>query len=262
MTRTLSHATRLLTLAVVFGGAALVPAPGAAQTATPETPQVKVSRLAAGRALIEVAHGGVTIRKEVTSQASHVVITTPTDELQIRVTRGEMTLSTPLGSATLADGQAEDMARIMALLQRSDAAARGLALLKELPEKPNQFGHHALLLTRAILELGSGPSPALISHRRWVMEQQAALERRAAAGTGKVTRIGLQSGGSDRGPADCWDEYSREAIRIANDFLECFSEIKVLFPWSGNGCKLVYIVRSEAAMFWFINCSGGFPFSG
>lgn len=256
--------TRMLVVATVISGSLLTSTTASAQggAAAPDVPDVKVSRLAKGRALVEVAHGGVAIRKEITAQASHVTISTPTDELQIRVTRGAVTISTPGGSATLADGRAEDIARFMALLQRSDAATRGRELLAGLPDNPSQFGPHALLLTRAILELGAGPSPALIAHRRWVMEQQAVLDRRAAGGTAAVRRVGLQSGGSDRGPSDCWDEYAKEAIRIADDFVDCFSEIKVLFPWSGNGCKLVYIVRSEAAMFWFIACSGGFPFGG
>jgi hypothetical protein len=77
-----------------------------------------------------------------------------------------------------------------------------------------------------------------------------------------VTRIALQSGGGDRGPGECWDAYAREAVEIYDDYMQCLIGLKWYDVFGSTGCALVYTVRAEGAMWWFINCSGGFPFSG
>lgn len=56
--------------------------------------------------------------------------------------------------------------------------------------------------------------------------------------------------------------YSAEALRIANDFGDCTDDLKWYEAHKWAGCSLIYAVRSEAAMAWFIACNGGAPFSG
>lgn len=216
------------------------------------TPEISVTRLAGGRARIEVKDAGVSIRKDVSADSSHVTITTPNDEVQLRVVRGQLTASTPGGSVTVSSANAEDMARLMAVLQRSQAATRGRELLKRLPANPRDFGQQALLLTRAVLELAHGPSPALVTHRAWLSEER----RRLAGEQGRVVKASLQV----KGPGDCWDLYSKEALRIAEDFSECTEDLKWYDGLGWAGCSLIYTIRAEGAMFWFISCNGGIPF--
>lgn len=224
-----------------------------AQPASAE-PKIIVSRLPGGRALIEVNDAGVSIRKEVSGDASHVTISTRQDEVQLRVVRGQLTASTPGGSVSVSAANPEDMGRLMAVLQRSEAASRGRELLKRLPSDPRDFGQQALLLTRAVLELAHGQSAALTRHREWLAEERRRLGARPAT----VVKTGLQA----QGPGDCWDLYSKEAIRIAGDFGECTDDLKWYDALGWSGCSLIYTIRAEGAMFWFISCNGGIPFKG
>ncbi len=217
-------------------------------------PEITVTRLAGGRALVEVKDDGVSVRKEVGGDASHVTIRTRQDEVQLRVVRGQLTASTPAGSVTVSSGKSEDMARLMAVLQRSEAASRGRELLKRLPSDPRDFGQQSLLLTRAVLELAHGPSPALIRHREWLADERRGLSSRSAM----VVKAGVQV----QGPGDCWDLYSKEAVRIADDFSDCTEDLKWYDGLGWSGCSLIYTIRAEAAMFWFISCNGGIPFKG
>jgi len=248
-----SVATTVLVGAVVLSG--LLPGDALAQ-ATGIEPKVSVSRLAGGRALIEVSDADVTIRKELAGNASHVTITTRRDELQLRVVGDRLTVSTPGGTVSVSAAQPEEMARLMAVLQRSDAASRGRDLLRRVPADPKDFGLQSLLLTRAVLELAHGSSPALALHRQWVARERARLGHQSSSAA--VTRVGLQA----RGPGDCWDLYSKEALRIADDFAECTDDLKWYDALGWSGCSLIYTIRAEGAMFWFISCNGGIPFQG
>jgi len=224
-------------------------------------PDVTVTRLAGSRVLIELAEAGVSVRKEIAADASHATITTPKDELHLRVMRGQMTVSSPGGTVTIKTGGADEVAQLMAVLQRSDAATRGLALLKRVPADTRDFGRHSLLLTRAILELGTGPSDAITLHRRGLAEDRMRRVAARPVGAG-VTRVALQHSTQDRTAGDCWDLYSAEAVRIADDFADCTDGLRWYDALGWTACSLIYTIRAEAAMFWFINCNGGIPFGG
>jgi len=146
--------------------------------------------------------------------------------------------------------------RLLVVLKRSEAAAMGRALLARVAEGPETFVGQSLLLTRALLEFGTGSTGALTQHKRWVA-QRAALAAIRPATTGR-TLISWQK----TGPGDCWDMYSAEAIRIAKDFEECTADLKWYEAHLWAGCSVIYAVRAEGAMAWFIACNGGVPFSG
>lgn len=246
--------SRSLMLGVLMTG--LLAGSSAAQTA----PHVSVTR-SAGRIVAEVQSGLVAIRKEVTPTATLAVISTANDELTIRTSRGRLQVSRKGANAELTTGEPAQVSSVLAMLSDSEAARAGRALLETLGPSGADVGRHILLLTRAVLELGEGESDAIRSHQQW-MRSQAELVRRRQADKGGVTRVSLQSGGSDRGPGECWDEYVKEAVRIYDDYVECLSQYRWYHVFNTTGCALVYTVRAEAAMWWFINCSGGFPFSG
>jgi hypothetical protein len=217
---------------------------------------VRVTR-APGRVVLDVADEHVKIRKEVRADQSIATLTTRTDSLVLTVRRGVLTISGPWGSMTAGTetGAAHD--RLLMVLQRSDAAARGRALLERVTNGPETFTGQALLLTRSILEWGTGSTAAMAEHRQWVAQRAAELARVPKA-VPAVTRISWQS----RGPGDCWDLYSAEAIRIAQDFEDCTADLAWYEAHKWAGCSLIYAVRAEGAMAWFIACNGGMPISG
>jgi hypothetical protein len=239
--------------------------PVAAQSPPPPmhgvAPDVTVRRLSDRRTLVSVTDGQVSIRKEVSGVSSETTITTATDQLRVTVRRDGLTVTSPAGVAAIRTGRVEEVAGLLAVLQRSQAGRKGLALLRSLPRVSNDFGAHALLLTRAVLELAHGPSQALVEHRDWVERETARLAA-SSAGSLRPRVVRIQSSGADRDPGECWDAYAAEAIRIADDFLECTDDLRWYDALGWAGCSLVYTIRSEAAMFWYVSCSGGFPFSG
>lgn len=223
-----------------------------------DVPTVSVTRAAGGRVLVEVADALVTIRKEVAGTSSHVAITTRTDAMQLRVAGGEVVLSTPKGTVALNGRDPSELGAMLTLLRQSDAAAKGLALLQRVPASARDFGQQSLLLTRAVLELGAGTSDAVATHRR--LSNRERIQSPAGRPSGFVVTRTALAAGLTQGPGDCWDAYAKEAVRIADDFADCSDDLKWYDALGWAGCSLIYTVRAEAAMAWFIACNGGMPF--
>jgi hypothetical protein len=60
-----------------------------------------------------------------------------------------------------------------------------------------------------------------------------------------------------RQPDNCWDDYLRSAIRIADEFVGCKRDLAwydVLGAWS---CDAIYVTRCEGAWAWYWACNGG-----
>jgi len=244
-----------LALALVAGLA-----PQAALAA--EGPTVRVTRPGVGRVVLDVADGRVAVRKEIAAERSVVTLTTATDRLSITMRRGGLTVSGPGGTASLEVGTGET-SRVMALLQGSEAAARARTLLAAVTDGPETFVGQSMLLTRTVLEVGSGSEDALLRHQAWVAQRATAMAARPSGAPGRPTLIrAAWVESAQYGPGDCWDLYSKEAVRIASDFGDCTDDLKWYEAHKWAGCSLVYAVRSEAAMAWFISCNGGVPFHG
>lgn len=218
--------------------------------------EVRVTR-APGRVVLDVADEHVKIRKEVRADQSIATITTAADSLVLTVRRGALTVSGPWGSMAMGTDAGAAYDRLLVVLQRSDAAAKARALLGQVKDGPDTFTGQSLLLTRSILEFGTGSTAAMAEHRQWVAQRAAALAK-ASQTAPVVAKITWQS----RGPGDCWDLYSAEAIRIAMDFEECTEKLRWYEAHRWAGCSLIYAVRAEGAMAWFIACNGGVPFRG
>ncbi len=238
-------------------------APAAAQAA--DGPSVRVTRHGTGRIVMEVADKTVTVRKDVSADRSVVTLTTPNDRLILIVRRGVLSLSGPAGDVTMEGGGVGEYGQVLAVLQSSEAAASARTLLATIAEGPDTFVGQSMLLTRALLESGSGSSKAMTLHQEWAEERAAAragARRVALSGRPQVFKVAVSDMVQQRGPGECWDLYSAEALRIANDFGECTDDLRWYEAHKWAGCSLIYAVRSEAAMAWFIACNGGVPFSG
>lgn len=227
-----------------------------------DTPTVRVTRPVAGRIVLDVADDAVAVRKEITADGSVVTMTTAKDRLTIAVRRGRLTISGPTGALTMDAGVGADGDRLLVVLQRSEAAASARKLLAKVSEGPNTFVGQSVLLTRAILEVGTGSVNALNQHQQWVAERAAQI---APPNRGQGAPVAVRAAYlavAQKGPGDCWDLYSKEAIKIAEDFAECTDDLAWYEVHKWAGCSLIYTVRAEGAMAWFISCNGGVPFSG
>jgi hypothetical protein len=241
--------------------AALVILLAPAAAAAADGPTVRVTRPVAGRIVLDVADDTVAVRKELTADQSLVTLTTATDRLTIAVRRGVLTISGPSGAFTMGAGSEVEADLLLTTLQRSEAARRARRLLAEVSDGVHTFAGQSMLLTRAILEVGSGSVDALNQHQRWVAEraaQQTAPSR--TQGRPLLIRAGYLDG-AQKGPGDCWDAYEKEALRIAQDFADCTDDLRWYEAHKWAGCSLVYAVRAEGAMAWFISCNGGVPFA-
>jgi hypothetical protein len=228
-------------------------------------PSVRVTRHGTGRVVMEVADQAVRIRKDVSADRSVLTLTTATDHLILMVRRGVLSLSGPAGEVTMDGGGVAEYGQVLAVLQGSEAAARARTLLAQVAEGPDTFVGQSVLLTRALLESGSGSSKAMAQHQQWAERRVAAragAKQGHLSGRPQVVRAAFSDLAPQRGPGDCWDIYAEEAIRIADDFSDCTDDLRWYEAHKWAGCSLVYAVRSEGAMAWFIACNGGVPFSG
>ena len=258
--RAMNRERRVYVCGPLLAALVVLLAPVAAAAA--DSPTVRVTRPAAGRIVLDVADDTVAVRKELTADRSVVTLTTAKDRLSITVHRGVLTISGPRGAMTMDAGRGLESDRFVMALQQSEAAARARTLLAGLKEGPSTFVGQSMLLTRAILEVGSGSVNALNQHQRWVAERAAQMPvpTRWQGGPKLVLASYLDAG--QRGPGECWDLYEKEALRIAKDFADCTEDLRWYEAHLWAACSLIYTVRAEGAMAWFIACNGGVPFQG
>lgn len=229
-----------------------------------DNPTVRVSRPGAGRVALDVSDDTVAVRKEMTADRSVVTVTTAKEQLTITTRRGVLTLSGPRETVSVDGASEADGGRLMAVLQKSDAASKALRLLDRVSEGPATFAGQSLLLTRAIFEMGTGSEAALNQYREWVSDRALALGRRPSAAPLKPTliRAAWVDGAQSRTPGECWDIYSLETFRIYNDLVACKDDLAWYEAHKLAGCMLIWVIRAEAAAVWYLACNGASPFNG
>lgn len=228
--------------------------------AAADSPTVRVTRPAAGRVVLDVSDNAVTVRKEITAEGSVVTMTTARDRLTIAVRRGVLTISGPTGAMTADPGTGVDSNRLLVVMQQSEAARRARTLLAKVTDGPNTFVGQSVLLTRTVLELGTGTVEALNQHQQWVADQASRMPARRFTEGPRFIRAAFIE--PQKTPGECWEIYSKEAIKIADDFSDCTEDLSWYEVHLWAACTLIYTLRSEAAMAWFISCNGGLPVVG
>jgi hypothetical protein len=228
-----------------------------------DNPTVRVTQPGVGRVVLDVSDDAVAVRKEITADRSVVTLTTAKEQLTISTRRGVLTLTGPRETVSVVGGSGADGGRFIAVLQQSDAASKALRLLERVSEGPVTFASQSLLLTRAVLEVGKGSHAALDKHQQWVAAQAPAMLARPRPVVERPMVIRAAWGDSEqKTPGDCWDIYSLEAFRIYNDLVACKDQLSWYEVIDLAGCMLIYVIRAEAAVAWYIACNGGLPFSG
>jgi hypothetical protein len=229
--------------------------------AAADNPTVRVTRPGAGRVVLDVSDNTVAVRKDMTAERSVVTMATPTEQVSMTLRRGVVTITGPRETVSVAGGTNRDVERLVAALQGSEAASRARVLLARVTDGPDTFTGQSLLLTRAILEMGTGSEAALSQHREWMSDRAVALARRPSAAPMRpmLVRVSRLESVQSRTPGECWDIYSLEVLRIYNDLVACKDELRWYEVHKLAGCTLIWAIRVEAAAMWFISCSGGIP---
>jgi hypothetical protein len=207
--------------------------------------QVDLRRDETGRIIVVASTPRVSVRRVLTRASSETILSAAGHRVTVTMAQGVIVVD--------ADGRRwrgtldrlEELDQAALELRTSAAARDAKALLDRMSLDPNTFEGNALLLTRGLLGTMWGDNAAVVSYQRWAD---------ASARAPRIVRARLPGGS----PGECWDQYSIEAIRIANDLEDCFDTCSVLRLHCRLSCGFVYEVRAEAAFMWFTSCNGGF----
>jgi hypothetical protein len=80
---------------------------------------------------------------------------------------------------------------------------------------------------------------------------------KAAADKGPFTPVSFTRERED-GPTACWAEYSVLVNRYYGEFSSCLVDYAWI-PMGAQSCMFEWMVKSELAWFWLIECDGGIP---
>ncbi len=212
----------------------------------PATPTIEVSRAGALAVVLRVTDGNVLVEKRISPARSETTVKTRGDEIAFVVAPRELIVRHNDRTLHAEAGQRLDFGRVLDLLRGSAAAADGRALLARLPVEPDKPANNALMLTRAFLELPVGITRTVSDHRQWVRE---------SASTVRLVRV--QDPHDD--PGYCWDAYAREAIQIADEFVDCRRDLHWYSVFDALSCDALYVMQAELDMMWVLNCAGPIP---
>ena len=196
--------------------------------------------------LLEVQDDRVFISKLVRPSGIELKVRAGGDAITIALGAGgqgqAMSVSGSAGRVLVAPGAAGDLARARAVIGRSPAVEQAVSLLGRVRVRQDSPLHLAILTTRAWLESATGPSAAAAEIGAWHRSLRQQLVAR---------RVAFQ-----QGPGDCWDQYAKEAIRIATDYEECLKDLAWYEIFDAMACATVYDVRALGAFAWWLKCIG------
>ena len=219
---------------------------------------IHVRQSPAGTAIFEVHDATVSIRKELSHLTSVVTMATPRGDV-LRIAIGPTGVVADNEDSTTVAPSKTPMAgeMVMTTIRTSRAASAARALLAKVTLDPQTPAGNVMLLTRALLEASQDESMSALKHQAWA--------RATASAAGLVRSADDSTAGVEEdadGPGDCWAEYSKYAVEVWDDYINCLSEIRWYDIFGEYRCEAIYVLRAELAFMWLINCSGPFPFKG
>lgn len=197
---------------------------------------------APGTASFEIATSRLTIHKDVLLGRSVTTISAGADRVAVTIDRSVVAVATKNGMASALLVHPDGIERVVKVLQQSGAALEAARLLGRVRLDPRSAAGQAFGFTRALLESVQGNRDGTTS--------LVASVRPAADGTRVVqARVGPT-------PGDCWDLYSKDAIRVANEYLDCYDS-RSWYDFLGRlACATLYDVQAEGDWLWYLNCVG------
>jgi len=211
-------------------------------------PAVNVRRDKSGRLVVELKGKDALIRREFFAGNSTTILSAGGRQLTIQLTSKEL-IVTESGKTIKANVQQKDsLEQPFMYLRQSPVVTMTRALLEQADLNADSVEGNALLLTRALLGSAAGDSKPTVQYQTWA--------------TARTRSTRVVRAAQSHGPGDCWDMYAAEAVRIANDYLDCANSCNWSGWWCLGSCGFLYDIRAEAAFMWFMNCSGGFFVAG
>jgi len=196
---------------------------------------------APGTASFEIATNRLTIHKDVLLGRSVTTISAGGDRLAITVDRTSVVVATTAGAASATLAHPEGIERIVSVLAPSRAAAEAARLLDRVRLDPQTAAGQAFAFTKALLQSVEGNRAATLT---------LASSARPTEGARIVeARVGPS-------PGECWDSYSRDAIRVANEYIDCYNSTSWYDVLGRMGCGALYDIQAEGDWLWYMNCVG------
>jgi hypothetical protein len=201
--------------------------------------QVTTEAAPDGGYVLTVTSPVATLQKRIYPGRSELEITAPGQEsLKLVVTETGIEAQTgERGARVSRQGRGRDAHALRALVSGHPTlpVARGLA---RFASSTDARAGEALRLSDALLGVLSGDSSALSNAM-------------AAADTGRRVRL------AQRTTQECWEQYSRDASRLAAEYHMCLRATRWYEVDIRMGCGVEYVLRAEMAFGWLIGCNGG-----
>ncbi len=198
---------------------------------------------------VAVADGTVSVHKEMYLGRSVTTIVSGDDRVGFIMAPGRILIVDQGREIDLAALPTEERAPELERIAGSPTIAKARALLARLSLNVSSVTGNSLLLTKTWLGAISGDTSAAPSYRAAI---KASLDQPHA------TTVRFQKGDS---PSYCWNAYSADAIKYANEFIDCKSKCSWYDIVCGWSCDAIYAAEAEGAWGWYIACSGGLAVS-
>jgi len=208
--------------------------------------EIRLEQTARGQMTVDVADKTISIHKDLQGSRAVTTLTAGRNRLAISFDGRNLSVTGPKGTQQSSLATQETLTPVLKTLQGSSLVRTAKELLDRLALQGDSAEGNALLLTRALFGSVTGEMSSVVQYQEWTRHMLARP---------KVVRVVLA-----QGPGECWDSYSKEAIRIFDDYADCWLNCKWYQPFCEGACEAIYVLRSEMAFMWYFNCNG--PFYG
>ena len=206
--------------------------------------EILTTRTKPDEVVVEVKDATVSIRKRISPGSSQTRLTSKSGVATMEL-RGEVfTVTTKAGQVAGSLADRDSLAPVQAAIGGSHEALLAGRLLARLALNPDSVPGHALLLTRALLQSASGDRTGTDSLAAWSKNR---------ATRPAVKRVSVDD---EDGPEYCWNTYVVAAVKIWDDYQDCFYHFCGTYQILCKlGCAVIYDLRAEGAFAWWIKCT-------
>ena len=200
---------------------------------------------------VEVESAGLRVSRHVADSKVTTVIRDEREELVVSFERGRLNVSSPLGRLSATTAQPRQMDAARRLIDGFPGSRKALSLITKLGFGPETPVLPLLVTTRsfllAVTESAVSPVDNAVFRRRVEAASGPRVMKAALAqDTGKKT--------SDLTPTECWEIYSKEAIKAYMDYEDCVRDLAWYQFLDLTACAAIYDLRAIGAFSWWMSC--------
>lgn len=205
---------------------------------------VRVEQDVPGHLTVDVADKAVSIHKDLRGSTSTTTLSDGRRQLSFSFDGRDLVVRGLKNDLRGSIANTESLMPVLRQLKDSALVQSAKGVLDRMALQADRAEGNALLLTRALLGSVVGETSSVEQYQRWARHT--------------LTQPGVIRVGQTRGPGQCWDEYSREALRIFDEYGGCVASCRWYEPFCAEGCEAIYTLRAEMAFMWYFNCNGPF----